>query len=275
MIIEKINKISLNIIVLLISLSCIFPMIWLGYSSVKSDREFNQSIISLPTEVHFENYIDAFKGSNMGLYSLNSFFNASVTVFFVIIISFVTAYFLARFKFRGNKFIYVLFLFGMLVPIHALMVPIFVQFRNLNLFDMRLTLIIPYVAFGLPFGIFLMESYIKTIPFELDEAAVIEGAGLVRIIFSIILPVAKPILIAVGVLNFFGNWNEYPFALTLINSHELKTIALGLMNFKGEYSASYTVQMAGVMMATVPIIVIYILFNKKIIEGMTEGSVKG
>ena len=273
--IDKVTKPILNAIITLVSLSCIFPMIWLGYSSLKSNKAFSQSIISLPTELHFENYIDAFKGSHMGLYSLNSFFNAGVSVFFVMLISFVTAYFLARFKFRGNRVIYVLFLFGMLVPIHALMVPVFVQFRNLGLFDTRFTLIIPYVAFGLPFGIFLMESYIKTIPFELDEAAVMEGAGLLRIIFSIILPCAKPIVIAVGVLNFFGNWNEYPFALTLISSHKLKTIALGLMNFQGEYSANYTVQMAGIMMSTLPIIILYIIFNQKIIEGMTEGSVKG
>jgi raffinose/stachyose/melibiose transport system permease protein len=272
---EKMLKPVVNIIMGLVSLSCIFPMIWIGYSSLKSDKEFSRSLISLPEELQFMNYVDAFNGSNMGLYSLNSFFNAVVSVCLVLIIAFVTAYFLARFHFRGNRLIYMLYLFGMLVPVHALMVPIFVQFKNLGLFNMRLTLIFPYVAFGLPFALFLTESFIRTIPVELDEAAVMEGAGLLRTMFQIILPCAKPILISVGVLQFFGNWNEYPFALTLINKHELKTIALGLMNFKGEFSTNYTVQMAGIVMATIPVILLYIGFNQKIIQGMTEGSVKG
>ncbi len=274
-IIKKGRVSFLNGIVWLISLSCIFPVIWLGYSSLKTNREFSQDIFSFPKVPQFSNYVRAFTSANLGLLSLNSAFNAIFSMGLVVLIAFTIAYLLARFPFRGNRVIYYLFLFGMLIPIHALLVPVFIQFKAMGLFNTRMTLIFPYVAFNLPFSLFLIEGYIRGIPKDLDEAAFMEGSGILRTMFSIIFPCAKPVIVAVALLAFISNWNEYPFALVLINSQKLKTIPLGLVSFKGEYSTDYPLQMAGIVIATLPIIGIYLGFNRKIIKGMTEGSVKG
>lgn len=271
----KIKSIVINLLVMAFSITCIYPIIWMLYSSVKTNSEFNRSILALPQAIHFENYIKAFKMGKLGLYSLNSLFNAVVSSAIIIFFAFIVAYFIARYQFKGRKVIYMTFLFGMLVPVHALLVPVFIQYKNFGLFDNRLTLIIPYVALGLPFAIFLMEGFIKTIPKELEEAAYIDGSNFFNTMFRIVFPICKPTLTTIGILSFLDGWNEFPFALVLIKSDRLKTISLGLLNFNGQYSKDYTVQMAGLIMAMLPIIIIYILMNKKIIEGMTAGAVKG
>lgn len=272
---KKSQRFLINIVVLIFSISCVFPIIWMLYSSFKTNPEFNRSILALPKTLHFENYITAFKMGNIGQYSLNSLFNAVISSAIIIIFSFIVAYFIARFKFKFRKIIYITFLFGMLVPIHALLVPVFIQYKNLGLFDTRFTLLIPYVAFGLPFSIFLMEGFIRTVPRELEEAAYIDGSGFLSTMFRIVFPVCKPTVVTIGLLSFLDGWNEFPFALVLIRSDHLKTISLGLLNFNGQYSKEYTTQMAGLIMAVLPIIIIYAFMNKQIIEGMTAGAVKG
>lgn len=272
---QKTIKSIANLMLLIFSISCIFPVIWMIYSSLKTQAEFNRNIISLPQMLNFSNYLKAFKVSKMATYSINSIFNATISTIIVLLISFIIGYFLARFNFKGRKYIYMLLVFGMLIPIHALLVPLFIQFKNFGFFNKRFTLIIPYVAFGLPLGVFLCASFIKNIPKELEEAAVIDGASFPRILFSIIFPVCKPILVTIGILQFFKNWNEFPFALVLINSDKYKTIPIGLKNFSGQYSTNYPLFMAGLVLATLPLIVIYIFSYKKIIESMTSGAVKG
>lgn len=272
---HKFKNLIINMLVAAFSITCIYPVIWMLYSSVKTNPEFNRSILALPKEIHFENYVKAFKMGKLGLYSLNSLFNAIVSSAVIIIFAFIVAYFIARYNFRGRKIIYMTFLFGMLVPVHALLVPVFIQYKNFGLFDNRLTLIIPYVALGLPFSIFLMEGFIKTIPKELEEAAYIDGSNFFHTMFRVVFPVCKPTLTTIGILSFLDGWNEFPFALVLIRSDKLKTISLGLLNFNGQYSKDYTVQMAGLIMAMIPIVAIYVIMNKRIIEGMTAGAVKG
>ena len=272
---QKFKRLIINLVVALFSVTCIYPVIWMIYSSLKTGPEFNRNILALPEKLNFENYVKAFKMGKIGLYSLNSLFNAVVSCALVILFAFIVGYFIARYKFRGRKLIYTMFLFGMLVPIHALLVPVFIQYKNFGLFDNRLTLIIPYVALGMPFAIFLMEGFIKTVPKELEEAAYIDGSNFFSTMFRVVFPVCKPTLVTIGILSFLDGWNEYPFALVLIRSDTLKTISLGLLNFNGQYSKEYTIQMAGLIMAMIPIIVIYAIMNKQIIQGMTGGAVKG
>lgn len=272
---SKFIKVIINIVIMLYSIFCIYPIVWMIYSSFKTNAEFNQDIMSLPQSLNWSNYVTAFKIGKMNSYAINSVFNAIIATGIVLLLSFVIGYFLARFKFRGRSIIYAFFMFGMLVPIHALLVPLFTQFKFFGLFDKRFTLIIPYVAFAMPFSVFLTTSYIKGIPKELEEAAIIDGASFPRILFSIIFPVARPILVTIGILKFFSNWNEFPFALVLLSSEKYKTIPIGLQNFSGQYSTDYPIMLSGLVLATIPLIIIYVLFYKKIIEGMTSGAVKG
>ena len=168
-----------------------------------------------------------------------------------------------------------MFLMGMLIPIHSLMVPIYVVFSNMGLNDHWYTLIIPYVAFGLPIAIFLVEGFIKAIPVELEEAAAIDGSSFTRTLFSIILPVSKPILVTTGIIQTFACWNEFAFALLLLKSTALQTVPLAMKQFTGQFSSDYPKIMSAMLLTMSPVVVLYFGFSKQIIKGMVAGAVKG
>ena len=175
-----------------------------------------------------------------------------------------------------NRALYVLFLMGMLIPVHSLLVPIYIVFNNFGLANKWFTLVIPYVAFGLPIAVFLIESYMKSIPVELEEAAAIDGSSFSRTLFSIILPVARPMLITIAIIQTFSCWNEFSFALVLSSKNvALQTVPLAMTNFKGQFASDYPKIMTGMLITMAPIVVLYFAFSKQIIRGMVAGAVKG
>lgn len=269
------GTVIINACVMFFSLFCIFPFVWMIYSAFKTEQEFALSIITLPKKLNWSNFIGAINTGRMGDYAFNSFFNSIIVLVLVVIASFIVAYFLSRFNFRGRNLIYALFVAAILIPVHSLMVPLFVQYRNIGMLNNRLTLLPVYFSFGLPISIFLIESFIGSIPIELEEAAIIDGSSIVRTMFTIIMPLCRPVLATVVILSFMGTWNEFPFALVLIKDNALKTIPVGLRNFQGAYSARYTEFLAGLTISLLPVIVVYSIFYKKIIVGMTAGTVKG
>lgn len=264
-----------NVILLVFSLSCIFPIIWVLYSSLKTKSEFANNIVNLPKDPQFYNYVEAFKTSRMGTFMINSMRNTIISLFFIVLFSFVTGYFIARFKFRGKKIIYLFYLFGLLVPIHALMVPIYLLFQKYSLDDQWFTLVIPYVAFGLPFALVLMESYISTIPHEMEEAASIEGASFSQTLFMIIFPMAMPVIATVTIMQFFSCWNEFAFSLILINTEDLRTVPLGLTYFKAQRDTNYPLLMAAMIISLFPVAAVYFGFSGKIVKGVAAGAIKG
>ena len=268
-------KITINIAVMLFSFSCLFPIVWMIYSSFKTEPEFARNIISLPATFHFDNYKEAVIKGKMGLFFINSLFNSLITIVLTIVIGYSTGYILSRFRFAGRNVIYVIFLAGLIVPIYALLIPIFIEFRGMNLYNRRFTLILPYIAFQLPMTIFLIESYIKGIPRELEEAAVIDGCSFFQSVFRIIFPVCKPILATVTILTFLGTWNEFPLALILLADQKFKTVPIGLTYFTRAYSVDYPQLFAALSIASIPVIIVYLIFNNQIIKGMISGSVKG
>ena len=272
---RKTGAFILNAVMLIFSIASIFPFVWMLYSSLKTEAEFALNIISLPRKLIFSNYRNAIITGRMGEYALNSLFNCVVTVALVVFSAFIVAYFLSRFNFKGRTLIYSLFVAGMLIPVHSLMVPLFVEYRIFNFLNNRFTLLPVYLSFGLPIAIFLIESFIGAIPIELEEAAIIDGSSIVRTMFIIIMPLCRPVLATVLILTFMNTWNEFPFALVLIRDNALKTIPIGLRNFQGAYTARYTQFMAGMAVSLIPVMVVYCLFYKKIIVGMTAGTIKG
>jgi raffinose/stachyose/melibiose transport system permease protein len=250
-------------------------MVWLLYSSIKTEKNFALDTLGLPTELHFQNYPKAFTEGRIGTYMMNSLINTIITVIFALLLGFIIGYCLSRFKFPGRNFLYYLFLAGMLVPIYALLVPIFIEFKALGILNKKITLILPYIAFSLPVTIFLIESYVKQIPFELEEAAFVDGSSIISSMFRIIMPVCSPVLATGAILCFLNTWNEFPLALVLIRSTALKTIPIGLTNFVGTYTTNYTLMMAALVIATLPVIIIYLLFYNSIMKGMVAGAVKG
>lgn len=268
-------KFSLNLIILLFSLSCIFPIVWIFYSSFKTQSEFMLSPLALPSSLAFDNVVSVIEQTKMGLYVLNSFRNTTISVVFIVLISFFTGYFLSRFRFRGRNFLYTYFTLGMLIPLHALLVPLYIQLRAFNAINQWFTLLFPYVAFGLPIGIILVESYIGTIPKELEEAAFIDGSSFTRTLFTIVLPLASPILATVAIIQFFQTWNEFAFALILVTKEALRTVPVGLTVFKSAYITDYPRLMAAIIITMLPVMILYFSFSKRVMEGMTTGAVKG
>lgn len=269
------GKIIINVVLCIFSATCIFPAIWLLYSSMKTKSEFNANPIALPSSINFENYINVLQKSDMAHWMWNTFRNTAISLLLILLIGFIVGYFVARFQFRGRKVLYSYFLLGMLIPIHALMVPMYILFTKTGLGDAWYTLIFPYTAFGIPISVFLVESYVQNIPKELEEAAAIDGSSFTRTLFSIILPICKPILVTVGIIQFFSLWNEFTFALILINDEALKTISVGLTIFKGQYATDYPQMMAAMFLSILPAVLIYFAFSKQVIKGMVAGAVKG
>ena len=267
----------LNLILVFFSAICIFPLVWMFYSSLKLKRQFNADIIGLPTDPSFTNYIKVMTNKDYHIWAsmVSSARTTIISLLFIVVFGFIVGYILSRCNFKGNRVIYYLFLMGMLIPTHSLLVPIYVVFSKTGLANQWFTLPIPYVAFALPIAIFLMEGYMKGIPTELEEAAAIDGSSFTRTLFSIILPVAKPILVTIAIIQTFSCWNEFSFALVLIKDVKLQTVPLAMTMFKGQFASDYPKQMAAMLMTMSPILVMYFVFSKEIIKGMVAGAVKG
>jgi raffinose/stachyose/melibiose transport system permease protein len=266
-----------NVLLWVFSLSCIFPIVWMFYSSFKEKRAFNADVIGLPKEWTLVNYkrILTNPDYHLGASMWNSVRTTVISIVLIVLFGYIVGYILARVKFRGNRLLYVVFLMGMLIPIHSLLVPIYVVFNKLNLSNQWFTLILPYVSFGLPLAIFLVEGYVKGIPPALEEAACIDGCNFSGAMWRIIMPICKPILITVAIIQVFSCWNEFSFALVLIKDQALQTVPLAMTQFKGQFASDYPKQMAAMLITMSPIIVLYFLFSKQIIKGMVAGAVKG
>jgi raffinose/stachyose/melibiose transport system permease protein len=252
-----------------------YPIIWMAINSFKSEKEFATNQFGLPGTFVFENYISAWETANLGILFTNSLFVTITATLLTVLIGAIASYFLSRFNFKLNKAAYVFFIFGMLIPIHATLVPMFILMRNLGLLNMPITLIFPYIAFHLPITIFILTSFMKAFPKDIEESAIMDGCGIFRIFWSIILPMSRPALATVVILNFIYNWNEFSFALVLINDPALQTLPLGLASFAGQFTTNYGAQMAGLTMSMIPILAFYLLLEKEIVNGMTAGAVKG
>lgn len=272
-----VTSVILNAIMLLFSLSCIFPLVWMLYSSLKVKREFNKDIISLPTDPTIQNFIDVLTNPDyhIGDSILNSVRTTVISVALIVFFGFIVGYFLARIRFKGSKIIWLMLLMGMLIPVHSLLVPIYVVFNRTGLSNQWFTLIIPYVAFGMPIAVFLCQSFIKEVPTALEEAASIDGCSFSGTLFKVIMPICKPIMITVAILQTFSCWNEFSFALVLIKDTALQTVPLAMTQFTGQFSSDYPKIMAAMLITMAPIVILYFAFSKQIIKGMVAGAVKG
>lgn len=274
---DAVLGVFLNLVLIIFSLTCIFPLVWMIYSSLKEKRVFNADIIGLPKEPTLVNYIKIITNSDyhLGESMMNSVRTTALSVIFIVLFGFIVGYILARVKFKGNRILYGMFLMGMLIPIHSLLVPIYVVFNRVGISNKWFTLLFPYVSFGLPLAIFLVEGFVKGIPVALEEAAAIDGSSFSRTLWSIILPICRPILVTIGIISTFGNWNEFSFALVLIKDQALQTVPLALTQFKGQFASDYPKQMAAMLITMSPIVILYFVFSKEIIKGMVAGAVKG
>ncbi|MFP3153992.1 carbohydrate ABC transporter permease [Lachnospiraceae bacterium ZAX-1] len=272
----KPSSVILNVVVVCIAFTCVFPLVWLLYSSLKTEDAFLGRPFDLPTiPLQWENFYHALVRSKIANYFFNTLIYAVGAVLLVLFFAFCIGYCMSRYRFRGKALVTGLLTLGMVVPAYALLVPMYMQYNILGIVNTRGVLMFPYLAVNLPLGVFLIEAYIKNIPYEMEQAAQLEGANLFQTITQVIIPMSKPILITVAILTFNFVWNEMPFALVLTPNEKIRNMAVGLMNFASGYDANFTYRLAACVVGLIPVTLLYIIFNRQIIKGMTEGSVKG
>lgn len=262
------------IFLLFMSIIFILPMLFTILSSLKTKLEIFTSPFGMPKVIQWGNYIQAWKDANMSAYFMNSLIQSGATVILTSIVATMAAYAFARFEFKLNKFLVVLFLLGMMVPIHTILVPISYIIGIFDLKNNIAALVLVYVAFNLPFSIMVMITFMKGVNRSLEEAAIIDGASYFQIYSKIMIPLTLPAISTISIFNFMGAWNNILFPLLFINDKKLRPISLGLLNFSGERGSEYGLLMAGIVITVVVPLAIYLLFQEKVESGLAAGAVK-
>lgn len=263
------------------ALVVIFPMLWSVMTSFKTDQEIFFSPWALPTTWVLDNFVRAWIKARMGAYLVNTLIIIIPSLFFTLLLSSMASYVLARFEFRGRTFITNLFLLGMIFPIFLALVPLYFVMQKLSLLDTYQGMILVYIAFSLSFTTFFLTNFFRTLPKELGEAAVLDGASQFDVFFRIYLPLAKPGLITMGIFNFLGQWNQYilPNTLMITNNDDTTHYVLsqGLYYLQAQqfYQNDWSGLFAAVTIVMVPTLVIYLIFHEQIEKGMTAGAIKG
>lgn len=253
------------------------PLLWAVWSSFKTDGQILGSPWSLPTHPHFENWSRAWTKANIGRYFLNTFVLVGFSTTGTMILGSMAAYVLARFEFPGNRFVYFLFVGGMAFPVIMVLVPLFFVLKNMQLLNTVPGLVLVYIAYSLPFTVFFLTAFFRTLPTSVAEAALIDGASHSRAFFQVMLPMARPGLISVGIFNILGQWNQYLLPLVL-NQGETRQWVLtqGLADlavqqgYKGDWSGLF----AGLTIAMLPVLVVYAVFQRQVQAGLTAGALK-
>ncbi len=265
----------LFVIATLFAIGQIFPLIWLiDFSLCKSSEFFTGGILKWPDPPQFQNYVRAWVDGNFMRFFFNSVLVASITIVATVFLSLTLGYAFTRMRWRFSKIFLNIILLGMMIPIHATLLPNFFIFQKLSLLNTYQGLILPYVAFSMPIGVFVMTGFLENIPRALEEAAVIDGCTVYGIIFRIVLPLAKPAVVTVIILTFFTSWNEFIMAATYLSSDKFRTLPFAVMNFAGQYSSNYAAQFAVMALNAIPAIIVYILFNEQITKGFLAGAIK-
>ncbi|MCC3375169.1 carbohydrate ABC transporter permease [Cohnella sp. REN36] len=257
------------------ALVTLYPLFWLFVSSLKSNEEFYSRPFQLPTSWHWDSFSRAWKVSDMGTAMFNSVVVTALSLVLTLAIGALAAYVLSRFQFRLKLLVMGLFLLGMLIPIHSTLVPLFIVMNKVHLLNTYGALIFPYAAFELPIAIFILQAYMNTFPKEIEEAAFIDGMGYWGIFGKMMLPLSAPALATVGILAVLRFWNDFSFALVFISKPALKTLPLSLSMFATGYMTDYQLTMAALAIAVIPTIVVYLIFQRPIMQGMVAGAVKG
>lgn len=273
---KKITKPILWIVLIIVAVIQIFPLIWLlDFSLASSSEMFTNGLLIIPKKIQWDNYVKAFVDGNFLWYLKNSVLINGLAVLLVIVVSIMSAFACRRMKWKLSMFVKTLLLMGLMIPIHATLLPNYKIYSQLGLTDTIWALLIPYVAFSIPQGLFLMTSFMESIPMELEEAAVMDGCGIYRIIFQIITPMLKSSIATVAIMTFLNNWNEFMMASTYLSSDKWKTLPFSVLEFTGEYSSNYAVQFAVMALTAAPAVIVYIILNKHITKGVAMGAVKG
>ena len=255
----------------------VVPMVWVVLTSFKTEREIASKPLGLPEVLQWENYVNAWNNAHIGQYFLNTLQIMVFSVTGTMLLGAMAAYVIARYPFPGNRLLYFLFASGMMFPVFLALFPLFKTLQNVGLLNTYPGLILVYIAYSLPFTVFFLTAFFRTLPTGVAEAALIDGAGHYRLFFQVMLPMAKPGLIAITIFNVIGQWNQFLLPLVLLNRNpDDAVIAQGLANLalRQGYEGDPGALFAGTVMAMIPIFIAYVLFQRQIQSGLTAGAIK-
>ncbi|MDO5027699.1 MAG: carbohydrate ABC transporter permease [Bacillota bacterium] len=290
---NKLYKFFVYFCFLVFGLSILIPVAWVFMASIKSNPEFYKGPWDLPQGFYYQNFIDAWTGAKMGAYLLNSVIVTASALGILLLVALPAAYVLARMDFKGKSFLKTLMKAGLFINLSYIVIPIFIMvkdwtkafnnsflaeiFQSFSLLNNRFVLALIYAATAIPFTVYLLSNFFSSISKSYEEAAYIDGAGYFRTMVDIIIPMAKPAVITVILFNFLSFWNEYILALTLMTNEKMRTLPVGLINLQqaARGAANYGRLYAGLVLVMLPTLILYILVQKQLTEGMMVGGDKG
>jgi N-acetylglucosamine transport system permease protein len=262
------------------------PIVWTFLASVKSEDEIFGNAWSLPASLRFDNWARAWEQAHIGQYMVNSVIVVAFSTFGTMLFGAMAAYVLARYRFRGNRAIYLLFVSGLAFPVYLALTPLFFVVQNMGTIPLigqfiglntRGGLILVYIAYSLPFTVFFLAAFFRTLPGAVAEAAFVDGASHARVFFQIMLPMAKPGIVSVTIFNVLGQWNQYQLPLVLLTSDREKwvlTQGIADISTAAGYDADWSALFAALSMAILPMLIVYTLFQSQIQKGLTAGALK-
>ncbi|HBG55647.1 MAG TPA: sugar ABC transporter permease [Ruminococcaceae bacterium] len=254
----------------------VYPLIWLFLFSFKNNNEiYSGNAMGIPHVWRTSNYYTVMTSGNVGRYLLNSVIVTAATIVVSTLLITTSAYAIARMHWRAKNVFLNYILLGLMVPINATLLPLFIVLRQLNLLNSYFSLILPYVVFALPMGVFIMVGFMKNIPRELEESACLDGCTIYQTFWRIALPIVRPAVATVAIFTFLSSWNELMFANTFLSDENLKTLTVGIMSLSGQQGTAWGPIGAGLVIATVPTLIVYFLFSDQIQKSMIAGAIKG
>ncbi|MCR5590433.1 MAG: carbohydrate ABC transporter permease [Lachnospiraceae bacterium] len=269
--------VSTIIYVFLVFLAIIYivPLLWVLITSLKDDSTLMLSPWAMPASLEWGNYEFAWTKGHLGTAMLNSLIVCSITLIVSMLFGSMAAYAIAKLRWKLSKLALYYFLIGMMIPIHTILIPLFVQFSGWKMSNTLIGIIIPYITFSLPITIYIMVGFFEGIPNELFEAACIDGCSVFKMFGTVAIPLAKTGFMVTGLMSFVSNWNELLLAMVFISDEAKKTLPVSLTKFVGPYHTNYCQMFAAIIIAIVPTIIAYVAFANQIVEGLTAGAVKG
>ena len=279
-------KIFIYVALISLAISIIIPVSWVFLASIKTNAEFYGNPWSLPQGFNIQNFIDAFQIAQVGDFILNSALVTATALVILLVVSLPAAYVLARFQFKGRKFFNTLIMAGLFINVNYIVVPIFLMLNGwdkslaksgLQFFmNNRFVLALVYASTAIPFTVYLLASYFRSLPKAYEEAAEIDGCGYFTTMVRVMFRMAKPSIITVILFNFLAFWNEYIISLTLVQTKTLKTLPVGLQNLMSAQKAAtnYGPMYAGLVIVMLPTLILYILVQRRLTQGMTLGGLK-
>jgi raffinose/stachyose/melibiose transport system permease protein len=261
-------------LITLVGLGFLAPVIWVISLSLRTKKAVFSTMF-FTRDLHFENYVIAWTTFNVGRLFLNSAFITGASVAVILIISSLAAYAFCRLKYRGSEFFFYMILLGMMIPPAAVVIPLFLIMKNLGLYNTHIALILAYIAFGLPIAVLIFRGFFLSVPAELIDAARIDGSHEANTFVAIIIPLSTPAIATVTIFSFMQNWNEFLLALVLLKDKLRYTLPVGMANLVGQWDSPWQLIAAGVVIASLPIFIVYLTIQDLYVKGLTAGALKG